>query len=92
MQKKELICNSCGKRIVSESGIIRENVCEVTQEWGYFSILYGEVHSFTLCESCYDEIIKKFKLPVTIREKTEWMTESYHVSSLTMETDGAWEE
>ena len=39
--------------------------------WDYFSEKDGEVHHFDLCESCYDELINQFRLPVDVEEQTE---------------------
>ena len=38
------------------------------QTWGYFSEKDGEHHSFDLCESCYDELLKSFLIPAEIEE------------------------
>ena len=40
-------------------------------DWGYFSNKDGETHQFCLCEDCYDEMIKKFRIPVHVSERTE---------------------
>ena len=39
--------------------------------WDYFSEKDGEVHHFDLCESCYDEFVSQFRVPVDVEEKTE---------------------
>ena len=39
--------------------------------WDYFSEKDGEVHSFDLCESCYDELTNQFKISVQVKERTE---------------------
>ena len=33
----ELFCNVCGKKMVVERGILKEDMIEVSKEWGYFS-------------------------------------------------------
>ena len=73
MQNKEMICNACGKTLSMENGICQEDACCVTKEWGYFSKKDGEIHTFLLCEDCYDKMIKTFQIPVEIQEKTEWL-------------------
>ena len=63
-KKPEVIqCNCCGKRILIENGIVREGVFSADCTWGYFSKKDGELHSFDLCEDCYDKIVKTFRIP-----------------------------
>ncbi len=64
-------CNSCGKVLKVENGILKEAVFEATNEWGYFSKRDTEVHHFNLCEECYEKMIAEFKIPVEIRKKLE---------------------
>ncbi|MCD8104542.1 MAG: hypothetical protein LUF35_05980 [Lachnospiraceae bacterium] len=66
--QKILHCNGCGKTIEIEDGMYREGVLVVEQEWGYFSGKDGERHSFCLCESCYDRMVRQFVIPVKIEE------------------------
>ena len=61
---ERIICNCCKKEIEVENGFAREGVFSVDYEWGYFSEKDGEVHSFDLCEACYDQIIQNFQIPV----------------------------
>lgn len=68
-----LICNKCGRKLQVSNGRVMEGVCTVEVDWGYFSHKDGEHHSFDLCETCYDQLIKEFRIPVTISEKTEWI-------------------
>lgn len=63
---KKIICNCCGKEIVVTNGCPREGVLSVDYLWGYFSEKDGERHSFDVCESCYDEWIRQFCVPVDI--------------------------
>ena len=46
----------------------REGVFSVDYTWGYFSDKDGERHSFDLCESCYDELLRSFRIPAEIEE------------------------
>ncbi len=72
MRKKSIvICNKCGKKVESLTGIFKEDFCEVRKEWGYFSKKDMEVHKFNLCESCYDRLIEGFEVPILIEEKSE---------------------
>ena len=69
--QKELRCNGCGKLLKVENGILKEDVFEGKKQWGYFSERDGEIHSFLLCEACYNEMIKKFALTPEVTEATE---------------------
>lgn len=66
-----LVCNCCGKSIKIENGMAMEGVCHIDIPWGYFSEMDGEDHSIDLCEECYLRWIKNFKVPVTVKERTE---------------------
>ena len=61
---KKFICNKCGKEIPVINGRAEEGVFSVDHTWGYFSEKDGEKHIFDLCESCYDEWIRTFRIPV----------------------------
>nr|WP_178631181.1 hypothetical protein [uncultured Mediterraneibacter sp.] len=65
---KKIICNRCGREIQAENGQPTAGVFSVDYQWGYFSEKDGETHRFDLCESCYDEWIKEFLIPVTVEE------------------------
>ena len=74
IKKREIqpiCCNSCGKMITIENGIMKEDAFEAKKEWGYFSRRDMEVHSFNLCEECYERIIAQFKIPVQVDRKLE---------------------
>ncbi len=60
----EIVCNRCGKRILVTTHGPEADVIHVEQRWGYFSEKDGECHTFDLCEDCYDEIVKGFRVPV----------------------------
>jgi hypothetical protein len=66
-----ICCNSCGKQLRVENGILKEDAFEATKEWGYFSERDMEVHHFNLCEECYDKLISEFQIPVEVRRKLE---------------------
>ncbi len=57
-------CNCCGRRLYTRNGIVLEGNAPFSVEWDYFSEKDGEVHRFDLCERCYDDLIKTFKIPV----------------------------
>ena len=63
----------CGKELQMKNDVLTEGALIVDFTWNYFSNKDGEIHSFDMCEECYDDIIKKFKIPVDIEKKTELM-------------------
>lgn len=67
----EYYCNCCGKKIENKGEVLREDLLHIEKVWGYFSEKDGERHVFDLCETCYDQMIKKFTLPVQIQEEHE---------------------
>lgn len=69
--EKDICCNVCGKQIFMEQGILKEDVFEAAKEWGYFSKYDLEVHKFNICEECYDNFIKNFKIPIKVIRKKE---------------------
>ena len=68
---KELFCNQCGKKLKMEHDILKEDAFEARKQWGYFSEKDAVLHSFVLCEKCYDEMVSHFTIPVQITEVTE---------------------
>lgn len=68
---KKLFCNVCGRELKIERGILREGVFEATQEWGYFSDKDLEIHSFDMCEECYNKMTESFVIPITITKNKE---------------------
>lgn len=71
MEEKKIYCNCCGKEIGKEPAGQREEYLEVRKEWGFFSEKDGDIHHFILCESCYDQLIQSFCLPVEKTIQTE---------------------
>ena len=70
-ETKEILCNQCGKKLKVENDILKEDAFEAKKQWGYFSQKDAVLHSFVLCEECYDEMISRFAIPVEITEVTE---------------------
>jgi ribosomal-protein-alanine N-acetyltransferase len=66
-----VICNKCKKNVNVENNIIKEGLYHTEYRFGYFSQKDGEVHSFDLCEECYDHIIGDFLIPPEINEVLE---------------------
>lgn len=64
-----IICNKCGKQIKKEGGVWKSEVLSIQKRWGYFSEKDNEVHSFDLCEECYDNLIRSFLIPPTIENQ-----------------------
>lgn len=65
---KKIICNKCGKEILVKNSVPDADVLTVCKRWGYFSERDNEVHSFDLCEKCYDELVATFQIPIDIRK------------------------
>lgn len=61
---EKIVCNKCGKIIIVRNEIAEEEVLHIEKRWGYFSEKDNEVHEFDLCESCYDQMIAEFLIPV----------------------------
>lgn len=36
-EPRKVTCNQCGRVIVKQNGILREDVCCIQKKWGYFS-------------------------------------------------------
>ena len=68
-----VICNCCGKKLAVRDGLLREGSLEVEHAWDYFSEKDGEVHRFDLCEECYDEILRTFRIGVEVEEMKEFL-------------------
>lgn len=60
----KIICNKCGKEIPVLRGVPQEDVLEVEKRWGYFSGKDNQVDRFDLCEECYDEFVKSFRIKI----------------------------
>lgn len=66
-----VICNGCGKELLVENGIVKEGCFHVDAVFGYFSKKDGQIHSFDLCEDCYDKMTAQFTIPVEEKEAKE---------------------
>jgi len=66
-QQKEIKveCNVCGKEINSSIDASGLSV-QLFSIFGFGSPKDGEVHSADICEACYDEYRKTWKIPATI--------------------------
>ena len=61
---EKIICNKCGKEIIISRGVPQEDYLEVEKRWGYQSGKDNQVDCFDLCEDCYDEMVKGFKIKI----------------------------
>ena len=64
----KVFCNICGNEITFDGGISTHDYIHVDKTWGYCSDKDNQVHSFDICEPCYDNLIKTFKIKPTIIE------------------------
>ncbi len=71
-ETKEIFCNVCGKSLKVENDILKEDAFEARKQWGYFSKKDATVHSFTICEDCYDNMVEQFAIPPEVTEVTEY--------------------
>lgn len=68
---RRIICNCCQKVLKSEDGILKEECVEIRHTFGYFSKKDTKVHTFRLCEDCYDRIVSTFAVLPEEEEETE---------------------
>lgn len=67
----KVVCNACGKNLLVENGILKEECIHVDHDFGFFGSKDGESDSFDLCEACYEKLIAGFSIPVERRERKE---------------------
>ncbi|MBP3337980.1 MAG: hypothetical protein J6L69_01080 [Lachnospiraceae bacterium] len=70
-QLSKVFCNRCGKKMKVKDGIIMEGNFSIEYNWGFFSNKDCERHIIDLCEDCYDEMVREFKVPVDIEQNVE---------------------
>lgn len=73
MEQGKKYCNLCGRELHMVGGILHEDVLVVEKEWGFFSKKDTQIHSFRICEQCYDRWTAEFRIPPQKKEKTEVM-------------------
>jgi len=59
----DIFCNKCQKELDLNFGEI-----DISIEHGFGSKYDFEIHKFDLCNTCYDEFILSFKIPVTTKD------------------------
>lgn len=57
----EVVCNRC-RKLCMAGGVVCADYVEIEVAWGYYSSKDGERHKCDICEKCYDEFIKDFKI------------------------------
>jgi len=57
----QINCNKCGRRCDHH---IHSDHMAVSVDWGYFSNKDLQRDVWDLCESCYDDFVKDFKIPI----------------------------
>ncbi len=65
VEEEEVIgitCNKCGKSEKGENIDWMSNIESFNHSFGYGSNKDTETHKFELCDDCYDEFIKTFKI------------------------------
>ena len=67
----KIICNRCGHAYEAQDGLFKADFVTVQKQWGYFSDKDTQIHSFDLCETCYDEICRDFVIPVEKKAQLE---------------------
>ena len=71
MEHKKVYCNLCGKEMIVDQVVSKQDYVFIQKDWGYFSAKDGESHTIRICEACYDRWITSFKIPVIRRKQTE---------------------
>ena len=61
----KITCNKCGKEALAKDYESASLFHDIEIEFGYPSSRDGDIWNFDLCESCLEEIIKDFAIPVT---------------------------
>ena len=68
---EKVLCNCCGRELITTEHYVAEGVMHVCKDWGYFSKKDLVRHEFDICEQCYDKMMGEFQIPVTEREILE---------------------
>lgn len=66
-----VFCNICGRELDHRGDILLEDYIQITKQWGYFSEHDLELHSFNICERCYNVMEKHFRIPVDVGKVKE---------------------
>lgn len=71
MQHKMIYCNKCGRVICLKEAVEKADYVKIQKKWGYFSGKDGVCQEINICEDCYDEMVKSFRIPPREEENTE---------------------
>lgn len=71
IEHKEIRCNICGQPIEHIRLDKTADYLYVKKRWNYFSAKDLTVHSFVVCEVCYDKWTESFTIPVEEKEVIE---------------------
>lgn len=72
--KREIVkCNQCGRDIQVFDGSRTEDYLKIQKQWGYFSRKDGIIHSFCMCEACFDKLVSGFVIPVQVSDVSEYL-------------------
>lgn len=63
-QLHQVFCNRCGKEIIRNNFGEFDDYLHIEKTWGYHSKKDGIKQEVDLCESCFDEIVKGFQIPL----------------------------
>lgn len=55
-------CNKCGKEFLNEDGYANGEIEHFKVEFGWGSFIDMDVFMFDLCDSCFYEFVKTFKI------------------------------
>ena len=69
MENQSVFCNKCGRELKKINGILHEDGLFIKKDWGFFSDKDLQIHTFNLCEMCYDQMIQEFVIPITMEDK-----------------------
>lgn len=67
----QVLCNGCGRELLVEHGILKEECIHVEHECGFFGKRDGEGQSFDLCEQCYEKLLEDLTIPAQTWNRTE---------------------
>jgi len=68
---KDIVCNICGTSCKASPGY-GFSYATLKAHWGYCSNRDGQVHEAHICNSCFDVMIKKFKISSLVTENKWW--------------------
>ena len=67
----KVVCNACGKELLVENGILKDECIHVDHDFGFFGAKDGESEKFDLCEACYERLTADFQIPVERQARKE---------------------